>query len=56
MQKSMMRMFLALHRTIYRLTGGIIGGKLGKMSVLLLTTKGRRSDALDYTCLLYEGW
>ena len=32
-----------LHRGVYRLTGGKVGGKLGKVPVLLLTTTGRKS-------------
>jgi deazaflavin-dependent oxidoreductase (nitroreductase family) len=32
-----------LHRWLYRLTGGRIGGRLGAWPILLLTTTGRRS-------------
>src|SRR6266699_1653257 len=31
------------HRNIYRLTGGKVGGRLGRLPVLLLTTIGRKS-------------
>jgi deazaflavin-dependent oxidoreductase (nitroreductase family) len=31
------------HRRVYRLTGGKIGGRIGKLPVLLLTTIGRKS-------------
>jgi deazaflavin-dependent oxidoreductase (nitroreductase family) len=39
----MMRVAGTLHRGLYRLSGGRIGGSLGKMAVLLLTTTGRKS-------------
>jgi deazaflavin-dependent oxidoreductase (nitroreductase family) len=32
-----------VHRSLYRLTGGKVGGRIGKLPVLLLTTAGRRS-------------
>jgi F420H(2)-dependent quinone reductase len=49
-----LKLFTAAHRTLYRLTGGKIGGKLGKAPVLLLTTTGRKSGKsrtvpLNYT-------
>ena len=31
------------HKCVYRLTGGKIGGRIGKLPVLLLTTIGRKS-------------
>jgi F420H(2)-dependent quinone reductase len=31
------------HKRVYRLTGGKIGGRIGKLPVLLLTTIGRKS-------------
>ena len=39
----LMRLFLALHRSIYRATSGRLMGEMGNMRVLLLTTRGRRS-------------
>ena len=42
-----------LHRWIYRLTGGSIGGRLVGMPVLLLTTVGRRSGRRHETALTY---
>lgn len=39
----MMRAAGTLHRGLFRLSGGRIGGSLGKMAVLLLTTTGRKS-------------
>jgi deazaflavin-dependent oxidoreductase (nitroreductase family) len=32
-----------MHSRVYRLTGGKVGGRIGKVPVLLLTTIGRRS-------------
>jgi deazaflavin-dependent oxidoreductase (nitroreductase family) len=40
-----------LHARLYRLTGGRIGGHLGKAEAVLLTTTGRRSGALRTTPL-----
>ena len=47
-----------IHRWLYQLSGGRIGGRLGDLPVLLLTTKGRKSGeprtvALNY--LVDEG-
>jgi deazaflavin-dependent oxidoreductase (nitroreductase family) len=39
----MMRVGGTLHRCLYRLSGGRLGGALGPMPVLLLTTTGRKS-------------
>jgi deazaflavin-dependent oxidoreductase (nitroreductase family) len=50
----------SIHRAIYRLFGGRIGGSLGGIRVLLLTTIGRRSGRERVTPLLYvedaKGW
>jgi deazaflavin-dependent oxidoreductase (nitroreductase family) len=43
----------AAHNTIYRLSGGKVGGRFGKAPVLLLTTRGRRSGKSRTTPLLY---
>ena len=32
-----------MHKRVYRVTGGKIGGRIGKLPVLLLTTIGRKS-------------
>jgi deazaflavin-dependent oxidoreductase (nitroreductase family) len=32
-----------VHERIYRLTGGKVGGRIGKLPILLLTTMGRKS-------------
>ncbi len=37
------RILGGVHRRVYRLTGGKLGGRLGSMPVLLLTTIGRKS-------------
>jgi deazaflavin-dependent oxidoreductase (nitroreductase family) len=37
------RIFGSVHRRVYRLTGGKVGGQIGKLPVLLLTTIGRKS-------------
>lgn len=37
------KLFTALHATMYRLTGGRVGGKMGRFNVALLTTRGRKS-------------
>ncbi len=38
------KFFIGLHVFIYRLTGGKLGGSMGKFKVLILTTKGRKSE------------
>jgi deazaflavin-dependent oxidoreductase (nitroreductase family) len=37
------RIFGSVHRRVYRLTGGKVGGQIGKLPVLLLRTIGRKS-------------
>lgn len=37
------RAVTALHKQAYRWTGGKVGGKVGKTTMMLLTTTGRRS-------------
>ena len=39
----MMRVGGTIHRGMYRISGGRLGGALGRMPVLLLTTTGRKS-------------
>jgi F420H(2)-dependent quinone reductase len=41
------------HVSLYRLTGGVIGGKMGSRPLLLLTTVGRKSGKERVTPLLY---
>jgi deazaflavin-dependent oxidoreductase (nitroreductase family) len=47
------RILGGLHRRVYRLTGGKVGGKVGELSVLLLTTTGRKSGQPRTQPLLY---
>lgn len=42
-----------LHRAIYRLTGGRLAGKVWNLSILLLTTTGRKSGTPRTTPLCY---
>jgi F420H(2)-dependent quinone reductase len=42
-----------LHRSLYRLTGGRVGGKAGEMTVLLLTTTGRKTGTQRTVPLTY---
>lgn len=42
-----------IHRFLYSTTNGRIGGKLGRVPTLLLTTKGRKSGRSRTTPLLY---
>jgi F420H(2)-dependent quinone reductase len=43
----------ALHKGVYRLTGGKVGGTIAKIPVLLLTTTGRKSGQRRTQPLLY---
>jgi deazaflavin-dependent oxidoreductase (nitroreductase family) len=43
----------ALHRALYRWTGGRIGGRFGRMPMLLLTSEGRKSGMPRTTPLTY---
>ena len=47
----------AVHRTLYRASGGRIGGRIWGLSILLLTTTGRRSGRARTTplCFLRDG-
>ena len=45
--------FWKVHRFLYRLSGGRIGGKVVGMPVLMLTTKGRKSGELRSSVLTY---
>ncbi len=41
--KFLLKVFAAIYVGLYRLTGGKIGGRMGRSKVLLLTTTGRKS-------------
>jgi deazaflavin-dependent oxidoreductase (nitroreductase family) len=47
----------AVHRTLYRASGGRIGGRIWGLSILLLTTTGRKSGRARTTplCFLRDG-
>jgi deazaflavin-dependent oxidoreductase (nitroreductase family) len=47
------RIASSIHNAVYRLTGGKIGGKMGKAPVLLLTSTGRKSGKPRTNPLLY---
>ncbi len=49
----LVRMFSAINVFVYRLTGGVIGGRLSGCPVLLLTTLGRRTGRKRTTPVLY---
>ena len=51
--KWLLRLFLATHIRLYRLTGGRVGGKLGNNAILLLYTVGRKSGRQQITPLVY---
>jgi F420H(2)-dependent quinone reductase len=53
MLKSIFRSILSLMVFLYRATGGRIGGKMGRVEVLLLTTTGRRSGKQRTVPLMY---
>ena len=49
----LMRLFLKGHVTLYRLTGGKIGGKMAGNPILLLDSIGRKSGQKRTTPLVY---
>ncbi len=53
MQRLLTRAFIASHLALYRATGGRIGGSLGALRVLLLTTTGRKSGRARTAPLVY---
>jgi deazaflavin-dependent oxidoreductase (nitroreductase family) len=42
-----------LHRWIFRASGGLLGGRLGGLPILLLTTRGRKSGEAREVALGY---
>ncbi len=53
MNQVLMKTVGTIHRGLYRLTGGSLGGKLGGRPMLLLTTTGRKSGKRRTTPLQY---
>lgn len=55
-----LQIITALHRRLYRWTGGIVGGDSGGLATLLLTTTGRRTGQARTVPLPYfphgDGW
>lgn len=49
----LVRLASRLHRGMLRLSRGRIGGRVGKADVLVLETRGRRTDAVRATPLFY---
>ena len=47
------RILGGIHKRVYRLTGGKVGGRIGKAPVLLLTATGRKSGQPRTQPLLY---
>jgi deazaflavin-dependent oxidoreductase (nitroreductase family) len=45
--------FTSLHIAVYRLTGGLLGSRLGKQSILLLHSVGARTGKKHITTLSY---
>lgn len=45
LSRFVMRAFIGAHKTLYALSAGRIGGRMGAQRILLLTTTGRRSGA-----------
>ncbi|CAM4018619.1 nitroreductase family deazaflavin-dependent oxidoreductase [Nocardia ninae] len=48
------RIFAGLNASLYRVSGGKLGGRLGKAPILLLTTVGRKSGQRRTSPLLYR--
>ena len=53
MRRYVLRVGGGLHNFLYRLSGGKIGGRMGKAPVLLLTVRGRKTGKSRTTPLLY---
>lgn len=51
--KTLMRLFLAIHVGLYRLTSGRVGGRMFGGDVLILTTTGRKSGRRRDTPVMY---
>jgi deazaflavin-dependent oxidoreductase (nitroreductase family) len=53
MSNLFLRVTSGLNTALYRLTGGKVGGRMGKAPILLLTVAGRKSGKRRTTPLLY---
>ena len=51
--KWLTRLVMAIYVFLYRRTGGKVGGRLGAMPVLLLTTTGRKSGKKHTVPVMY---
>jgi F420H(2)-dependent quinone reductase len=51
--RNFLKLFMAFHVALYRLSGGKLGGTMRDFKVLLLTTKGRKSGKTYTTPLGY---
>lgn len=49
----MIRLASDINRCLYQATGGVIGGRFGKIDILLLTTTGRKTGRKRTAPLLY---
>jgi deazaflavin-dependent oxidoreductase (nitroreductase family) len=49
----MMRMIAGTHEFWYRVSGGLLGGRVGRLPILLLTTTGRKSGRKRTMPLVY---
>ena len=52
-KNAVVELFWKIHPTLYRWTGGRVGGKMMGLPVLLLTTRGRRSGEPRTKALMY---
>lgn len=53
-QNQLERVFAGLNATLYRVSGGKLGGKIGQAPILLLNTVGRKSGQRRTSPLLYR--
>lgn len=53
MANPLTKLFIRTHVGLYRLTRGMIGGRMGSNQILLLTTTGRKSGKSRTTPLVY---
>ena len=52
-QRLVARAFIAAHLAVYRATRGSVGGRLGTLRILLLTTRGRKTGRARTAPLVY---